>query len=101
KSEAGGLILGIRTMEDLYQARTRLFATAQSLGITAQGVLVESMVSFHHELLLGLQRHSRFGPALTIARGGIQAELDPDTITRLMPLTPTDIVTMLHSLRCA
>lgn len=101
KSEAGGIMLGLRSTEALDQARDALFATADRLGIPAQGVLVESMIGFDHELLLGLQRHSRFGPVLTIARGGVQAELDPDAITRLMPLTQEDIVTMLQSLRCA
>ena len=101
KSEAGGIILGLRSTEALEQACNLLYATADQLDITLQGILVESMIEFEHELLLGLQRHSRFGPVLTIARGGVQAELDPDAITRLMPLTQEDIVTMLESLRCA
>lgn len=101
KSEVGGIILGLQTSADTRRARDSLFAIADQLEIHPQGVLIESMIGFDHELLLGLQRHSRFGPVLTIARGGVQAELDPDTITRLMPLAPEDIITMLQSLRCA
>src|SRR3546814_5819349 len=57
------------------------------------------MIPFDHELLLGLQRHPRFGPVLSLARGGVEAELDPDVVTRLLPLDENDIVMMLESLR--
>ncbi|MGE4369387.1 MAG: acetate--CoA ligase family protein [Burkholderiaceae bacterium] len=101
KSDAGGIVLSLKDQASVEMAVRNLLNKGESLGIPVQGVLVEAMVPFEHELLLGLQRHSRFGPALTLARGGIEAELDPDTVTRLLPLTENDIVAMLQGLRCA
>lgn len=101
KSDAGGIVLSLKDDGAVKAAVASLLEKGQSLDIPLQGVMVEAMVPFEHELLLGLQRHSRFGPALTLARGGVEAELDPDTVTRLLPLTEHDIVAMLQSLRCA
>jgi len=101
KSDAGGVILGLQSADAIEAAVRQLTGKGRELGIEFQGVLVEEMILFDHELLLGLRRHSHFGPALTLARGGIEAELDPDAITRLLPLDENDIVTMLESLRCA
>ncbi len=101
KSDAGGVILPLRDHESVNKAVQQLDQIGKDLGIVAQGILIEEMVPFDHELLLGLQRHSSFGPVLTLARGGVEAELDPDVRTRLLPLTESDIVTMLGNLRCA
>lgn len=101
KSEAGGVILPLRDKASVNKAAQQLRQIGKDLGISVQGILIEEMVPFDHELLLGLQRHTRFGPVLTLARGGVEAELDPDVSTRLLPLSETDIVMMLESLRCA
>ena len=101
KSDAGGVILSLKDQKSVDTAVQKLLRLGEDLGILVQGVLVEEMVDFDHELLLGLHRYSPFGPVLTLARGGVEAELDPDAITRLLPLTETDVVTMLESLRSA
>lgn len=101
KSEVGGVIFPLHDQAQVNNAIEQLQQTGINLKLNTQGILIEKMVSFDHELLLGLHRHSRFGPVLTLARGGIQAELDPDVITRLLPLTENDIITMLEGLRCA
>lgn len=101
KSDAGGVILRIQDAAALHAAIQQLHALGQELKLPMQGVLVEQMLPFDHELLLGLRRDARFGPVLTLARGGVEAELDPDVTSLLLPATADDIASMLLSLRCA
>ena len=49
----------------------------------------------------GLRRDARFGPVLTLARGGVEAELDPDVVNLLLPAPVDDIQAALGRLRCA
>lgn len=101
KSEAGGVALHIASDAELGETVRRLRQTGIDLGLPMQGVLVEQMVAFDHELLLGLRRDLRFGPVLTIGRGGVEVELDPDTVTRLLPIDAKGVESMLRSLRSA
>ncbi len=101
KSDAGGVILRIQDEVALQQAVARLFALGRELQLPVQGVLVETMLPFDHELLLGLRRDPRFGPVLTIARGGVEAELDPDVVNLLLPGDARDIAALMERLRCA
>ncbi len=101
KSDAGGVILRIQDEAALQQAVARLFDLGRALKLPVQGVLVEKMLPFDHELLLGLRRDARFGPVLTIARGGVEAELDPDVANLLLPGSDGDIAELMERLRCA
>ena len=100
KSDAGGVVLRIQDDQALQATVERLQELGTELAIPVQGVLVEQMLPFDHELLLGLRRDPRFGPVLTLARGGVQAELDPDVVNLLLPATADDISQMLSRLRC-
>lgn len=100
KSDAGGVVLRIQDEHALQTAVERLQKLGVELAIPVQGVLVEQMLPFDHELLLGLRRDPRFGPVLTLARGGVEAELDPDVVNLLLPATASDIEKMLAKLRC-
>lgn len=101
KSDIGGVVLGIADDEQLQTAVKRLRQIARDRGIDAMGILLESMQRFDHELLLGLRRDARFGPTLTLGRGGVEVELDPDVASRLLPLDAAGIQEMIGSLRCA
>ncbi|MNL12311.1 hypothetical protein D3C87_1331750 [compost metagenome] len=101
KSDAGGVILRLQDAGALRAAVQRLHALGRELRVDVQGVLAEQMLPFDHELLLGLRRDARFGPVLTLARGGVEAELDPDAATLLLPAGADDIAALLLSLRCA
>lgn len=100
KSDAGGVVLRIQDDQSLQTAADRLQKLGADLAIPVQGVLVEQMLPFDHELLLGLRRDPRFGPVLTLARGGVEAELDPDVVNLLLPATTDDIAQLLSRLRC-
>lgn len=101
KSDAGGVILRIGSDAALAEALATLQAVGARLDLPLQGVLVEQMVPFDHELLLGLRHDPRFGPVLTLARGGVEVELDADAVTRLLPLDAAQVERMLRGLRTA
>lgn len=101
KSDAGGVILSIQNRTALQTALQRLHALGHDLKLPIQGILIEQMLPFDYELLLGLRRDACFGPVLTLARGGVEAELDPDVSNLLLPATADDIISMILSLRCA
>jgi len=101
KSDAGGVLLHIASAEQLIAAIEQLSQVGRTRGLDVQGVLVEEMVAFDHELLLGLRRDPHFGAVLTLARGGVQVELDPDAVSRLLPLDAIQVEMMLRSLRSA
>ena len=90
KSDAGGVILRIHDTASLRAALQKLYTLGRELELPMQGVLVEEMLPFDHELLLGLRRDDRFGPVLTLARGGVEAELDPDVSNLLLPASPCE-----------
>ena len=101
KSDVGAVMLNIQDAVELNAAVQRLAALGDKLDLPVEGILVEEMLPFDHELLLGLRRDPRFGLVLTIARGGVEAELDPDMFNLLLPATAADIEAALNGLRCA
>lgn len=101
KSDIGGVILNIKDKEQLRTATKQLLSIAQKNNVDIIGVLVEPMAKIDHELLVGLRRDEHFGMTLTLGRGGVAVELDPDFVTGLLPLSADQIKSMLLSLRNA
>jgi succinyl-CoA synthetase beta subunit len=101
KSDIGGVVLGIADDESLRAALRRLGQIARDRRIEDWSILIEAMQPFDHELLLGLRRDPKFGPTLTLGRGGVEVELDPDVASRLLPLDPVGIQEMIEGLRSA
>ncbi len=95
KSEHGLVQLGIADQSQLQQA----FENLQRM-LNGQGrVLVQRQLSFDYELIAGLVRDPQFGPCVMFGLGGIFAELEPDVVFALAPLTPSAALDLIHSLR--
>jgi acetyl-CoA synthetase len=93
KSDVGGVVVGLRTEDDVRRA-------AAGMSGLASRFLVEAMVpGAVLELLVGVQRDDRLGLGLTLAAGGVLVELVDDTATLLLPATRSEIRTALRSLR--
>lgn len=101
KSDIGGVVLGIKNELQLAHAVSNLRQIAKRNHVDALGILIEPMVPFDHEMLLGLRRDPRFGPTLTLGRGGVEVELDADIVSCLLPLDAQQIEDMIRSLRSA
>ncbi len=95
KSEAGGVVLDVRSAAEAGQAAQRLAGLADSL-------LIEEMVTDGvAEILVGVTVDSQFGQLLVLGAGGVLTELLRDRVTLLPPWDATSIEAGLRSLRVA
>jgi acyl-CoA synthetase (NDP forming) len=93
KTEAGGVVLNLRSAAEVAAAAARLAQLAPE-------VLVERMVTGAvAELILGLTRDPQFGTALVVGAGGILTELLHDSATLLLPTSETEIRAALAGLK--
>jgi acetate---CoA ligase (ADP-forming) len=81
KSDAGGVVLGVRTEEQV-RAAYRQVAALESDTVTIDGALVQEMVSSRLELAVGLQRDAVYGPVVAVGLGGVLIEIlgDPQLL---------------------
>ncbi|MCW3837613.1 acetate--CoA ligase family protein [Sphingomonas canadensis] len=103
KTEAGGVMLGIRDADGLRAAWQTLHdnVARAAPGLALDGVLVERMAEKGLELMIGAKRDPKWGPVVLVGLGGIWVEALGDV--RLMPadLAVDDIVAELGKLRSA
>ncbi len=93
KSDAGGVIPGIKSEGELKEAFTRL---SRIDGF--EGVLVEEMVA-GVELIIGAKMDWQFGPVVLLGMGGTGVEIYGDTCLRMAPLDERTIQGMAKNLR--
>ncbi len=103
KSEAKGVVIGVRDAQELEEAFDRLLANAASYRPEARvlGVWVQEMVSGGVETIIGASRHARFGPLLMFGLGGTQVEAVGDVRFRRAPLRSRDADEMIAGIRAA
>ena len=93
KTEAGGVVLGLTTSEQVQ-------AAADVMSAITDEVLIEEMITgVVCELIIGITRDPQFGLVLVIGAGGILAELLADSAALLLPATRSDIDAALGSLK--
>jgi acetyltransferase len=98
KSDIGGVILGIRSENELRSAYTRLqqnFARARG-GAKLTQALVAQQISGGVELVLGVQRDPEVGPVLMFGSGGVLLELTKDVSFGAVPLPPWQAKAMIE-----
>jgi acetate---CoA ligase (ADP-forming) len=95
KSDAGGVVLGIRDPDALQAAYQDL---AERLG---RWVLVCETIPAGPELSLGLARDHELGPLLVVGAGGVLVELLADRAVALPPVSAVQAHQMLGRLRVA
>jgi acyl-CoA synthetase (NDP forming) len=81
KSDRGGVILGIESVEALASAWDAM--QAAMAGIALDGILVERMLKDGLEMIVGARRDPSWGPVVMVGLGGIFVETLKDV--RLMP----------------
>jgi acetate---CoA ligase (ADP-forming) len=103
KSDAGGVVLGLKDEEELatgWGELQRNIATSMP-GLVLDGVLVERMSEKGLELILGCRNDPDWGPVLLAGSGGVLAEALHDTILMPPDLSVDGIVRKLMKLKCA
>jgi acetate---CoA ligase (ADP-forming) len=87
KSDAGGVVVGVRTVASLAQAVTQIVAAVRdSVRIDVRHVVVQPMVEPVGELLVGFRLDPSVGPIVMLAAGGVTAELYADRSVRPAPV---------------
>jgi acyl-CoA synthetase (NDP forming) len=87
KSEIGGVLLGLRSAEEVATAYETLMSRAQAAapGARIDGVLVSPMVEGGVETIVGVKRDPVFGPVVMFGIGGIFVEIYRDVSLRVAP----------------
>jgi acyl-CoA synthetase (NDP forming) len=98
KSDAGGVVVGLRDEDELEAAIADL---AERLSPTAYSVETMEDTSAGVELLVGARWDARFGPVVLVAAGGVHTEVLRDTAFALAPVDEAEASALLLSLSSA
>ncbi|MDA7941820.1 MAG: acetate--CoA ligase family protein [Nitrosopumilus sp.] len=101
KSDAGGVVVGIRDRDAARQAFKRITASARRYDKKAEilGVLVVEMVGGGKEVILGSKEEPGFGPVMMLGTGGIYVEVFGDVTFRVAPVTGQEASQMISDTR--
>ncbi len=99
KSDVGGIILGLRSAEQVERAVKTLAERLQAAGLPLEAVLLQREVAGGIETLVGVTADPTFGPLIVCGMGGVLVELMKDVAFGLPPVSDTDASEMLGKLR--
>lgn len=99
KTEAGAVLLGLRGPAAVERAADAMERRLRDAGSSVERFLVQAMVPEGVEMLVGLAQDPSFGPVLACGAGGTAVELMRDVSVALTPVTETEVVEMVSSLR--
>ena len=98
KSDAGGVVLNLKTEEDLLAAYQDLITRLNPPAVTVEAM---SDLSSGVEVIVGSQQDPRFGPVVLVGLGGVFTEVLADVAFALAPLSIETAMSLLMSLRGA
>jgi acetyltransferase len=102
KSEAGGVMLDLKTAADVRAAYKRLTGSvAKHARVKADGVLIAEQVSDGLELVLGMHRDPEMGPVILFGAGGVELELHRDVALAAPPLDKRAVESLIARTRIA
>ncbi len=80
KSDAGGVILGLKSADEVREAFDRMHGNVANYdsSITLDGVLVEKMGAMGTEMIVGAKHDPQWGPVVLAGFGGVTAEILKD-----------------------
>ncbi len=103
KTEAGGVIVGVKNAADVEAGFATIMANARKYDAKAnlQGVQVQQMVMGGTEVIIGAVTDQSFGKLVAFGLGGILVEVLKDITFRLAPATKADALSMLDGIGAA
>ena len=103
KSEAGGVILGLESAEDVSKAYDTIIANCKKYNASAviDGIEVTEMVKQGTELIVGARRDETFGPVVMFGLGGIYVEVMKDVQFRALPINKKEINSMITGIKAS
>ena len=103
KTEAGGVLVGVKSAEDVEKGYATIMANARKYDAKAdlQGVQVQQMVMGGLEVIIGAVTDPSFGKLVAFGLGGILVEVLKDITFRLAPASKDDALSMLDGIAAA
>jgi acetyl coenzyme A synthetase (ADP forming)-like protein len=103
KTEAGGVLVGIKSAEEAEKGFATIMANAAKYNAkaTLQGVQVQQMLAGGQEVIIGAVTDPAFGKLVAFGLGGILVEVLKDITFRLAPATRDDALSMLDGIGAA
>jgi acyl-CoA synthetase (NDP forming) len=103
KTEAGGVIVGVKSADDAAKAYDTILANAKKYKADAKvlGVQVQQMVQGGQEVIVGAVTDGSFGKLVAFGLGGVLVEVLKDITFRLAPATHADALSMLDGIQAA
>jgi acyl-CoA synthetase (NDP forming) len=103
KTEAGGVALNLRSMDEVRAAYERVLANARDFSREAKisGVLLQRMVPEGVEVVVGARIDPLIGPLIVVGFGGVLVELLRDSAVELAPINAGEAMRMLQRLKGA
>jgi acetyltransferase len=99
KTEVGGIILDLKSAEDVAKGFDTIMANVRAKAPTAEvkGVIVRKMAPKGVETLIGMNRDPFFGPVIAFGSGGVLVELVRDVAFRVAPVSLEEAREMVES----
>ena len=103
KTEAGGVVLGVKSAQEAERAYATLLANARNYDPKAeiQGVQIQQMVRAGQEVIIGAVTDPAFGKLVAFGSGGVLVEILKDVTFRLAPASEEEALSMLDSIAAA
>jgi len=103
KTEAGGVLVGVKNAADVEQGFATIMANAKKYNdkATLAGVQVQQMLQGGQEVIIGAVTDPSFGKLVAFGLGGILVEVLKDATFRLAPATKDDALSMLDGIAAA
>jgi len=103
KTEAGGVLVGIKSAEQATQGYAAIVGNARKYDPKAEilGVQVQKMLGGGQEVIIGAVTDPAFGKLVAFGLGGVLVEVLKDITFRLAPASSEDATSMLDGIAAA
>jgi acetyl coenzyme A synthetase (ADP forming)-like protein len=103
KTEAGGVVVGVKSTDEAAKAYDRIIANAKNYKSNAKidGVQVQQMLQGGQEVIIGAVTDPSFGKLVAFGLGGVLVEVLKDITFRLAPASKGDALSMLDGIKAA
>src|SRR4051795_222719 len=101
KTEAGGVIVGLKSAEDAEKAYETILGNAKKYKSDAkiEGIQVQQMLAGGTEVIVGSITDGSFGKLVAFGLGGVLVEVLKDITFHLAPATKQDALSMLDGIQ--
>jgi acetyl coenzyme A synthetase (ADP forming)-like protein len=101
KTEAGGVMVGVKTAADVENNYATILANARKYKADAkiEGIQVQQMLLGGQEVIVGAVTDGSFGKLVAFGLGGVLVEVLKDITFRLAPATKQDALSMLDGIQ--